>query len=405
MRCILHLLPLLTLGCIGEDTESGTNACRAEGTGEADLDAELVTDEGRIATRIVSPAKGDPASVPVVLQLFGQWTTTTRPEEGNIPVPGAIVVRVALTGEGWGDGLDDVRGPNARAAVAAALQYAGGTLADSEGCFLDDRFPAANTAVVVLLGESNGGNLAAATLADPALDFPPPTAVVFWETPAGAQFVDLDFGSTDEVYSSGSCTLDPENGVTCGYQPGLVLATDGDTVCFDLDRDGLCTSPDVRPRAHPDPVTGKRASSPPFADAIEAAGIDAPWDTRPESLAFWADRDAARLAPAMLARFPDLRFLLLASETDHALISLQDHPHVFGLGEALQRAGAAWVRLNPGSSYTGLASENAVNMPLFLSDSTPWLLSEEEEAPLSSLYAAAVDEVRDRAERDAWEGE
>lgn len=401
-RC--QLLTLLTLGCIGEGTDSGNNACLVEGIGDIDLDAELVASQGRVAMRIVGPSNGDPASLPVVVDLFGQWTTTTRPEEGSIPVPGAIVVRVALTGEAWADGVDDARGPNARASVAAALQYAGGALADADGCFLNERFPAANTAVVVLLGQSNGGNLAAATLADAGLEFPAPTAMVFWETPAGAQFVDMDFGSTDEVYSPGSCALNTETGVTCAYLPGLALATDGDTVCFDLDRDGLCTSPDIRPRAHPDPVTGKRASSPPFADAIEAAGLNAPWNTRPEALAFWAERDATRLAPAVIARFPNLRFLLLASESDHVLTSLDDHPHVFGLGQALQSAGAAWVRLNPGASYTGFDSENAINLPLVLNDSTPWLLSEEEEGPLSSLYAAAVEEVRDRAERDAWEG-
>ena len=85
--------------------------------------------------------------------------------------------------------------------------------------------------------------------------------------------------------------------------------------------------------------------------------------------------------------------MLLASECDHAIPELDDRPHVMGLGEALQRAGAAWVRLNPGSGWSGLEEENPVNLPLRLAVPGGWLLTDAEESPLRTSAGWAVSEL------------
>ncbi|GDX79527.1 hypothetical protein LBMAG42_13380 [Deltaproteobacteria bacterium] len=397
----MALLALVATACNTDGQDSGS-ACLAAGEGIADLDIELHSDFGRIAARVVAPTGGEPASMPVVVQLFGRWYSTTRPEEGNIAIENAVIVRVALAGADWGDGTDDARGPNARAAVAEAIRYAHGNAVDSEGCRIAERFPVANPSVTVLLGQSNGGNLAVATLADDALDVPQPAAVVTWETPAGAQFVNMEFGSTDEVYDPGSCTLDPAWGVSCALNATLSPTVDGNEVCFDLDHDGRCGAADATPHPPTDPATGLRAASPALADALATAGLASPWDNAEEARSFWATRDASRLAASAVARFPDLPFLLLGSEADHALSNLSDHPHVFGLGEVLQAAGARWVRLNPGSAFSLLAEENPVNLPLTLANPDAWLLPEDDENPLSALYAQAVSEVAAHEAADDW---
>ena len=113
-------------------------------------------------------------------------------------------------------------------------------------------------------------------------------------------------------------------------------------------------------------------------------------------------RDAARLAGALVAAQPELPILLLASATDHVQ-TLPDHPHVFGLGEALQGAGAAWTRLNPGTAWLPeLSEENPPNAPLRLDDPTGSLVSEAAEEPLAELLAAAVLELSERHQTGEW---
>lgn len=399
MRTIPLALVVMACSTAGEDS---AGSCIATDEGSADLNIELANDFGHIAARVVGGTSGDPASLPVVLQLFGRWYSTTRPPEGSIPMDRAVVVRVALAGADWGDGTDDARGPNARAAVAEALRYAHGNALDGGGCRIDERFPVANPDLLVILGQSNGGNLALATLADTTLDVPEPTAVVTWETPAGAQLVNMEFGSTEDVYDPGSCRFDPAAGVTCALSPSLALAVDGSEVCFDLDHDARCGTNDANPHPPTNPATGLLAASPALADALAAAGLTSPWDNVEAARTFWATRDAARLAAAAVTRFPSLPFLLLASEADHALANLADHPHVFGLGEALQQAGAPWVRLNPGIAYTALSDENPVNLPLTLTNPEAWFVPEDDENPLSTLYAQAVSEVVAHEQADDW---
>lgn len=72
-------------------------------------------------------------------------------------------------------------------------------------------------------------------------------------------------------------------------------------------------------------------------------------------------------------------------------------------GGALQAAGQAWVRLNPGRAWLSEeAEENAPNAPLRLDSPSGRLLTESEEAPLEDTMAAAVNELLDRDATGEW---
>ncbi len=361
----------------------------------------LAAEEGTIAAQLVVPHDAL-EEAPVVVQVFGAWDPAVLPGGEHTTLDRVVTLRVALADAEWGDGGDDLRGPQGRAAVAAALRYAAGQDHDTEDCAVVDRAPIADPSTRLVFAQSNGGNLVMATLGDTTLDVPEPVGVVLWETPAGAGFVDMEHGNSEALYAEGSCTFGAASGVSCPFRPGVELLVQNGP-CFDVDGDHACTDADVHEHAPTDPSTGLNAGSPTLAEAFVAAGLHPDWDDTTQSAAFWAERDAARAAPAAIARFPDLPFLLLASETDHVLYGLGDHPHVYGLGEALQTAGARWVRLNPGETWSRLGSENVPNLPLRLSDPTAWLLTEQEENPLSGVATRAVNELVERSRDDNWE--
>jgi acetyl esterase/lipase len=364
-------------------------------TGKTGASVVLEAEEGSLPSRVVRPGGADGA-LPVVVQVFGAWTSGPLGASSDVVPEGSVVVRPSLADPAWGDGTDDRRGPLGRAAVAAALRYAAGQEADSSGCRIRDRAPEADSDRVVLLGMSNGGNLVMATLADPALDLATPAGVVTWETPAGAAFVNHEFAGADALYAPASCALDALGAVVCPL-PDVPFGVDGDSRCFDTNGDGDCEGEEVL-HGTLDPSSDRRVLSPPLLAAALAAGAAAPdWASPEESATFWAERDASVAAVPVVERFPDLGFLLLASETDHAAAELEDHPHVFGFGEALHRAGAAWVRLNPGREFSGFQSENAVNAPLRLAAPVGWLLDEEDESPLRECAGWAVAELAARA--------
>ena len=104
----------------------------------------------------------------------------------------------------------DHYGEQSRRAVAAALRYAAGEISDDAGLSLVERIEASSAPPLVLVGRSNGGNLATATLADSNLNLPPVDGLVLWETPAGPQFIlteltDDELGPCDTEIGRASC--------------------------------------------------------------------------------------------------------------------------------------------------------------------------------------------------------
>lgn len=392
---------------VGCDDPATAKCAKGEDIGRSTFAAYTsISDEnGSIAMQVSWPIRdaGD-ERWPVAVVIPGAFTTDEIAQRATqVGVDndvGVVSIQVDLAGKDWFNGEDDLRGPISRRAVALASRYAAGEIDDDDGCHLSDRSPAALTENVVLVGLSNGGNLAAATLADSTLDLPPIIGWVPWETPAGAQFVNLEHRNDDRLYSPGTCIFE-SSGVVCPYDV-TTLAAGPDGYCFDLDSAGTCDEADiaVTGRLHPD--TNLQLVSPTLALLAQNAGIDA---ANVADLAtvtnFWAERDASALAATAIALHPDLAIILLASEIDHVLDGLGDHPHVFGLGEALQNAGARWTRLNPGVEWSGHTDENEVNAPLRLSAASAWL-TPEVGAALEAELSAAVREISDRKNADLW---
>lgn len=393
------------------------DVCAAERRADP-IDADVWTvgvqvpldDGGSVHVDARWPIDAPDAPWPVALLLHGAWNPLGTPLEKSSMRPdvtaGIVGLHLDLPGNGRTDGDNDRRGAASRAAVATALRWASGEVRDLGGCTLSERVPAADPDDLHVVGTSNGGNLAVATLADTTLGAPPVAGLVLWETPAGPQFANVELGVDPTVYTPGSCTFAAATGITCAIPADRLYAgtVDGEPVlCFDEDADGACAAGDVLVRGVLDLQTGVTMVSPTLAAAAEARGVlPEGFSGADAAAAWWAERDAARLATALVEARPDLPVLLVASEVDHVQ-SLSDHPHVFGLGEAFQAAGATWTRLNPGRAWLPAnTDENSPNAPLSLADPHGNLLPEAAEDPAPRMIAAAVTELADRRSSGDW---
>ena len=385
------------------------NPC-AEGDdiGRSTLSAHttLTSENGTIAAEIRWPARNaDGERWPVAVVVPGGFVADEvaayAADLGVQNDDGVVSVQVDMAGQSWEGGVDDLRGSIARDAIALALRYAAGVQEDDDQCLITDRSAAARTDRLVMVGLSNGGNVVAATLADSKLDLPDILGWVSWETPSGAQFVNEEHQNSDGLYTPGACALGASR-IECAYNvANLTLAADGG-LCFDTNADGFCETGDFEAYGTKSRETGLEMVSPTLAKLAENAGLVAPLVGDLDTVtAFWDEREAATLATAAVQNHPDLAVILLGSEVDHVLTGLSDHPHVFGLGEALQRANARWTRLNPGKDWTGYSSENDPDAPFALAAPVGWL-TPEEGASLEANLAAGVREISDRTDSDSW---
>jgi acetyl esterase/lipase len=416
-RLLALLLAAAVSGCAGASGEAD-DVCRAERVPDP-VDAATwslgvqVPDGsgGTVHADVRWPdLTANAGSWPIALVIQGTWSPVGTPVDRTTarvdPTAGIVSIHLDLPGNGRTPGTNDRRGAGSRAAVAAVLRWAAGDTADLGGCTLPERIPAAAPERLFVVGTSNGGNLAVATLADPEAALPPVAGLVAWETPAGPQFTNVELGAEPTVYTPGTCTYGGAVGIVCEMPADELVAVESDggtTLCFDRDGDGACGAPDVVVQGTEDLDTGAIMLSPALRRLAAARELSLPGFASEETAAdWWAERDAARLAGALVAAQPELPILLLASATDHVQ-TLPDHPHVFGLGEALQGAGAAWTRLNPGTAWLPeLSEENPPNAPLRLDDPTGSLVSEAAEEPLAELLAAAVLELSERHQTGEW---
>ena len=418
-RVLPALLALLPAPACRHGTGMADDACAAEFT-TVDIEGEpartigtWVPDDvgGGVHVELAWPvdAPEDGESWPIALQIQGTWGQGIS-DDGRLQVSdGVVEARVDLPGSPLTGGVDDRRGDASRAAVATTLDWLAGRREDVGGCTAPRRSGHGAGDDVYVVGDSNGGNLAVATLADTTLSLPEVRGLVTWETPVAPQFVNVEWGKDPTTYEEGTCTWAPGASLTCGIPIAsfLELPTLGQpsTLCFDLDGDGACVAgTDVVVVGSEDPASGLRMLSPALTAAAEDAGLNLNgYGTLEEATTWWASRDASLLAPALVAAQPDLPVLLVASEEDHVQAT-PDHPHVHGWGQALQESGAAWTRLNPGVDWLPAAEgENAPNAPMSLSGDGLRLLTEDEEAPLGRALAAAVRELSERQATGIWQ--
>ncbi len=381
--------------CPGGELIDNVPGCRAR----LNLEGTL----GSLPAELRWPESGGDGA-PVAVFVPGSFQSSVVPLGAGTPQAdleqAVVTVHVDLAGDAWADGVDDRRGAIAREAVALALRYAACEAQDSEGLCPADRVGARRD-LTLLVGHSNGGNLAVATLADASLDLPVVAGLVSFETPAGASFVNVEHGASGAAYRAGSCSQS-ETGIDCPFiTAAAALDAEGQKACADLDANGTCAPPEASVGGSTDPVTGLRALSPRLRGMLDSSGVDAPgFDSVDAAGDYWAERDAAQLAPVM-ARENPVPTLLIASEEDHVLVGLHDHPHVYGLYERL-RAEGLWVRLNPGTDWTAFEDENEPGEAFGLSNPSGWLTPEEGGESMQSLFSAALRELTDRTDADSW---
>ncbi|MEE2751427.1 MAG: hypothetical protein VX519_08345 [Myxococcota bacterium] len=288
-------------------------------------------------------------------------------------------------------GQMDHYGEKSRQAVAAALRYAAGEISDDAGLTLLERVEITSNPPLVLVGRSNGGNLATATLADPNLDLPQVDGLVVWETPAGPQFLLTEL-SQEEL---GLCRThtDQRAGLVC--EMNLEQLVDGTPPFLDRNENGQHDTSE--PSYNGLELGETRLHSPTLLQALP------PSPSRmdiADALEWFAWRDASQRAAETHERHPELAVILLGSEEDHAQ-TIRNSPHVIGLGEIFETAGA-WTRLLPDIAYSELSVEQpegvglSLNNPGVLAPSPTWL---------TGLISAGVLELGDRALNNAWQSD
>ncbi len=426
-------------GCEAEPDDTAPDRCRARCDDNLGQTVVIQVPSERLdqpVTIELSPCVRDgylPDGAPVVTVLSGSFKALITPVERNDLAVESQSGFVALypsfpldQGDFVSAHAGDYRGSGARLAAEATLQYAAGEREDTEGCTLGDRVESRLSAQPPwLLGQSNGGNLAMAVLADEALDLPAISGVTTYETPAAAQFVTVEVGSVRAplpLYEPGSCAWNPSDGLICdldyshlrwapkpldeeGHHGVAYFDLDGDE---DYDEEIDSAVWGVRPE-----VDGEQwiIYSPPMTAALLASGEDPEGMlTLEESLDFWAYRDASRLVVQAVARYPELPFVVLGTQEDHTL-GIEDHAHISGLAHALQQAGAAWVRVNPDRAYiehlTGTKldwQDNPANLPTVPGDPTMHMLPN---APSLGLHTrdyatSTLAELVERSWCGAW---
>jgi hypothetical protein len=329
-------------------------------------------------------------AAPVVV-LQGAWEPDQAPPDPDktdlLTGYGLLQVYVDLPGAPGTTAELDWFGAASRQAVAAALRFAVGEETDQDGNTVFDRRPELRTEALGLVGSSNGGNLAVATLADPELDLPPVAFLAAWETPASAQFVLRE--TTLSVFQG--CTL--ADGITCELD--LSDLADGEPPWLDLNHDG-------RVGAEEPVYQGLDLGdlgilhSPFLLAALPEASARL---SQADSEAWFAWRDASQLADEAVENHPDLAVIVTGSALDHG-DTLPGHPQVVGLGSAFLRSGA-WVRLLGDKAYTGLIPEIPAGEGLDLADWGP-LYPGVPNRP-SYLLSHAARELVDRTLTHSWE--
>ena len=339
-------------------------------SGEREIITTLSDDpELRTPTRVQVLMPAGPGryadGAPVAVFVHGAWRSANIPiaEQAVRLQPGHGIAQIYL------DLPDDLRGIESRAAVAAALRYAAGWIADDDGCMLDERARGGLSGQRALAGFSNGGNLAWAALARGPGVLPAVDGVVTFETPIGSQLVVGEPGTEGRdspLHAPGLCDLEAAAGddpqrLVCDYDYADIRFDDQQQELY-LELDGAAGFAEGADYRLPSLAgrDGLRYHSGPARRAAAAAGLMLSGRaTLGATEAFWAEREAPQVMAEALRRQPELAVISVGAESDHVLIEMEDHPHVTGMVAAAEAAGARWWRVNPDAAYAAALTDGA----------------------------------------------
>jgi hypothetical protein len=423
------------LGLISGCARIDAPRCQSWRDHPRDAQPVLTVDDGSLAgpmaIQLSIPTKarfGD--GTPAVVFIHGGWRMDYVPLGPDAVLmhadQGFVTVYLNLPGgqAGWSTpGVDDRRGPEARAAVAQALRYAAGELADSQDCTLADRVPDGLADTRVIAGMSNGGNLAWATAGDENLDLPRVDGIATFETPASSQFILVEPGAKraeDHFFDASTCALNAQNQIACDHGYGVLRFdpevnpdTDG-TLFVDMDLDGHRTSGDVLLHVVWSTTHDRWVHATPAREA--AADQDLTLPSRSSTIdtqKFWVKREAPPNMPAAAARFPKLAGIATGTKNDHVLGGLRTPVHITGMVAAMQASDMHWSRLHADASYVAeLSHSNAdfsdipsTTMVRVFDPEIPAQPDEDAHLRSEDYFTAAVLELLDRARLDIWDAD
>ena len=402
----------------GDSQDSGPDCTLADPLGQIGITLQSGDDAAVYYTDGDTPLMAD--GYQVVLSIKGTTGSGGVPVETPYATAGFGYLQVYVNVP------KDRRGAGSRAAVAATARFAAGLEPDAQGCYLADlvSVPVSATPPLVL-GHSNGGVLAIATLADATLDLPAISGIVTFETPISAQFVDVELGAVNHqnpLYLPGSCAWDPLSGLECAYSSTPVLGWDPTyqdggrgpigAVFFDADGNGT-KSVDEYPVFGVGTVVDEPtvAFSPQMTRLIEAQGLEGP--TRldlADADAWWADRDGSRLAVAALENHPGVPLIAIGTLEDH-VAGVSDHAHITAEAQIWRDSGSPWVRVNPAPVYmqetAGVGpswTDNPPNLATFLGNPEVHMEPDEFDTGFApdQYCAAALIELATRTANGDW---
>ena len=391
-----------------------------------------------VAVRVFHPATDEARyadGAPVIVEVHGGWSAGKISASGSSSDEsehGYVRIELMLPGGDFGDvksgGEYDVRGPNSIQALADVLRYASGDLVDMSGELITDRVPFALTDQIGILGASNGGNLALATLAEHGDTLSNVRWFAAWESPIGDQYAAIDLND-NPFYTPGTCTA-----TTCPT-PGLANALSwlplGTTSSVNFDTgnwsfpgavaaksaDGtLLKVFDKFPAAvSEDGIGVKLYPTVEFGEALRDAaltlfpplGNPPPWLVMDatEIAEYWSYRDGAIRIPEVHTLFPELLVIHVGTVIDHVQTQ-PDYPHVTSHVQAWLDVDHDFIRVNADAEYLSAVSglpaghfpDNDANQPVPYPGTNALMLAEKYGGMPAGVFAnqAAMLELADR---------
>lgn len=291
---------------------------------------------------------------------------------------GHVQVHLDLPGSDSAAADRDYFGADSRVSVGELLRFTAGLREDDEGCKLSDRIQTRDE--LILVGLSNGGNLAVSTLVDSSLDLPPVDALVLWETPSSAPFAMTEYYRPE----LGDCTLGATLRCEMDYSQ---LGWAGGQAYLDRNDSGDL-DPDEPSWTGLNPSIGQL-----FSPELRALlGDDKGLASQADTEEFWERREAASLVTELAAAYPSLKTMIVAGKDDHVQ-EVEGSPHVTGLAMGFMRQGL-WLRLNPDAVYTGLGVENDAQIPIGFDSAEMLINGSTNIATVSSGVHEMVDRLR-----------
>ncbi len=443
MRSMFILLATIgtIIGCDGGSGSNHEEEAAASPTGAvANTFVQIPTDVGKIWARVFYPEGVNEyrygTAGPVAVYIDGSTTAWSLNGSGKTSLEdfekvvreGFVVITWHLPGttemiEGKtyaSDGTFDYRGEDSIAALRDVLKFAMGDLSSAEGHPLTSIAPGADSDNVGVIGFSNGGNLAWATLDQHGSELSQLAWYVGYETP-----IDNETRGVGRIHSDPNNSTDGrETGFTTddGFNPHagswteeegwdfdtaklVYNTTSGKTMKFKFADGTALTLPgmiffDGNGNNYPDQIAGscdingngKFDTTEDFTiggNPVEIAGekkvvlpirvreampnLPSQVATVTETIEYWSKREMAASIPVAAAQNPNLETILFYSKLDHDLPFFPGSPHAhIYAGYALHMDNGLWVRLNPARSYVkDLFSKEGVTIPETYAENEP----------------------------------